>query len=168
MYDVGGDMGTNTRRLTVAVLVVLGASLAGPAVVTGHDAACEVRLREAPIETAPLPDGWDWDFFTLERYGAPSFQASIDAGGFAVNLELACVSDPEGLFIRLEELREVADNDKIGVVQIGDEAMATREFSDFPTIRWRHDDIVGLVRACDEVDYGDLEDFAQDVDALLP
>lgn len=155
-------------RLASSACVVLAVVAVATATTTAHDQACEVRLREAPIETALLPDGWDWDFFTIEQNGAPSFQADIDAGGLAVKLELSCASDPEGLFLRLEELREVADNDKIGVVLIGDGSMAAREFSDFPTIRWRHDDIVGLVRACDEVDYGDMEDFALSVDALLP
>jgi hypothetical protein len=157
-----------TSRSAIAVFVVVGLSLATAGAASAHDDACELRLREAPIETVELPDGWDWDFFTLEHQGAPSFEASIDAGGFAVSLELSCVSDPEGMFVRLEELRQVADNDKIGVVEIGDGAMATREFSDFPTIRWRHDDIVGQVRGCDAVDYGDLEVFAQRVDELLP
>ena len=78
------------------------------------------------------------------------------------------MSDPEGLFVRLEELRQVADNDKIGVIEIGDESQATREFSDFPTIRWRHEDIVGQLRAFDDVDYGDMEVFAQRIDELLP
>jgi hypothetical protein len=157
-----------TPRSAIAIFVVMGLSLvtAGPA--SAHEDACELRLREAPLETVELPDGWSWDFFTLERHGAPSFEASIDAAGFAVNLELSCVSDPEGLFIRLEELRQIADNDKIGVVEIGDEALAAREFSDFPTIRWRHEDIVGQLRASDGVDYGDLEVFAQRVDRLLP
>ena len=156
-------------RMTVLGLsLAIGMSLTTTAVATAHDVACETRLREAPIETAPLPSGWAWDFFTLERNGAPSFQASIDAGGFAVNLELSCVSDAEGLFHRLEELRGVAMNDKLAVIEIGDESMATREFSDFPTIRWRHGDIVGLARGCDEVDYGDLEDFAVAIDALQP
>ena len=150
------------------MLIVLGMTTVTAGVASAHDEACELRLRQAPIETVELPDGWVWDFFTLEENGAPSFQASIDAGGFAVNLELSCVSDPEGLFVRLDELRQVADNDKIGVVQIGDEAQAAREFSEFPTIRWRHDDIVGQVRACDAVDYGDMEDFAAGVEALLP
>jgi hypothetical protein len=147
----------------VAALILV---IAGPA--GGHDVACEGRLRDTPVETAPLPEGWQWDFFTLERYGAPSFQAAIDAGGFAVNLELACVSDPEGLFVRLEDLREVAGNSKIGVEPVGDESTAAREFEDFPTLRWRHDDIVGTLRAYDEVDLGAMEDFAQAVDALLP
>ena len=157
-----------TRKAPIAILVVLATTFATAAQVTAHDAACETDLRETAIENAVLPEAWEWDFFTLERYGAPSFQASIDAGGFAVSLELSCVSDPEGLFLRLEELRLVADNDKIGVVAIGDESQATREFSDFPTIRWRHGDIVGQLRACDEVDYGDMEAFAQSVDSLLP
>ena len=157
-----------TPRAVVAALVVAGMSLTASGVVSAHDESCELRLREAPIETAELPEGWAWDFFTLERQGAPSFQASIDAQGFAVNLELSCVSDPEGLFLRLEELRQVADNDKIGVVEIGDEALAAREFSEFPTIRWRRDDIIGQLRACDEVDYGDMEIFAQRIDELLP
>jgi len=161
-------MSRYTRIGIMAALLVAAVSLAPAGLGSAHDPACELRLREAPIETAELPAGWEWSFFTLEQYGAPSFQASIDAGGFAVKLELACVSDPEGLFVRLEELRQVADNDKLGVVSIGDESQATREFSDFPTIRWRHDDIVGIVRACDKVDYGDIEAFAQTVDALLP
>lgn len=161
-------MRSTRSLLAVAMLVATTAMLATTMAVSAHDTDCETRLRGAPIETAELPEGWAWDFFTLERLGAPSFQASIDAGGFAVNLELACVSDPTGLFVRLEELRDVANNDKIGVVPIGDESQASREFSDFPTIRWRHDDIVGLLRACDEVDYGDMEVFAQAVDALLP
>jgi hypothetical protein len=157
-----------TPRSAIAIFVVMGLSLvtAGPA--SAHEDACELRLREAPLETVELPDGWAWDFFTLERHGAPSFEASIDADGFAVNLELSCVSDPEGLFIRLEELRQIADNDKIGVVEIGVEALAAREFCDFPTIRWRHEDIVGQLRASDGVDYGDLEVFAQRLDELLP
>ena len=155
-------------RTIVTVSLVLGAIFSTTSEVVSHDAACELRLREAPIETVTLPAGWEWDFFTLEQHGAPSFHASIDAGGFAVNLELSCVSDSEGLFDRLEELRVVADNDKLGVVAIGDESTATREFSDFPTIRWRHGDIIGLARGCDEVDYGDLEEFALSVDALLP
>ena len=62
----------------------------------------------------------------------------------------------------------MADNDKIGVIEIGDEALAAREFNEFPTIRWRHDDIVGQLRSSDGVDYGDLEMFAQRVDELLP
>lgn len=157
-----------TSRSAIAVFVAVGMSLTTVLVVSAHEDACELRLREAPIETVELPDGWAWDFFTLERHGAPSFEASIDAGGFAVNLELSCVSDPEGLFVRLEELRLVADNDKIGVVEVGDEALAAREFLDFPTIRWRHDDIVGQLRANDGVDYGDLELFAERVDELLP
>ena len=156
------------RKTAIAALVVIVATFATAGYVTAHDAACEADLRETAIENAVLPIGWEWDFFTLERYGAPSFQASIDAGGFAVSLELSCVSDPEGLLLRLEELRIVADNDKIGVVPIGDESQATREFLDFPTIRWRHGDIIGQLRACDEVDYGDMEAFAQSVDSLLP
>ena len=76
--------------------------------------------------------------------------------------------DTTRLFTRLEELRQVADNAKIGVVEIGDEALAAREFLEFPTIRWRHDDIVGQLRANQGVDYGDLEVFAQRVDELLP
>ncbi len=150
---------------TAACVVALGLMVAGPA--SAHDVACESRLRDVPVEAAPLPDGWQWDFFTLERYGAPSFQAAIDAGGFTVNLELSCVSDPEGLFVRLEQLREAAGNSKIGVEPVGDESMAAREFEEFPTIRWRHDDIVGTLRAFDEVDFGDMEDFAQAVDAML-
>ena len=157
-----------TPRSVIAVLVVVGMGLTAAGVASAHDDSCELRLRDAPIETVELPDGWAWDFFTLERHGAPSFEASIDAGGFAVNLELSCVSDPEGLFIRHEELRQVAGNDKIGVVPIGDESLATREFSDFPTIRWRHEDIVGQLRAHDRVDYGDMEVFAQRIDELLP
>ncbi len=153
------------QAVAVACIVALGLMAAGP--VSGHDVACESRLREAPVETATLPDGWQWDFFTLERYGAPSFQAAIDAGGFAVNLELACVSDAEGLFDRLEDLREAAGNSKIGVEPVGDESMAAREFEDFPTIRWRHDDIVGTLRAFDEVEFGAMEDFTQAVDELL-
>jgi len=156
------------RKTAVAAVVVMATTFATVGQVTAHDAACELGLRETAIEDAVLPVGWEWDFFTLERHGAPSFEASIDAGGFAVSLELSCVSDPEGLFIRLEELRVVADNDKIGVVEIGDESQATREFLDFPTIRWRHGDIVGQLRACDEVDYGDMETFAQSIDSLLP
>lgn len=154
------------QAVAAACIGALCLLVAGPA--SGHDLACEGRLREVPVETAPLPDGWQWDFFTLERYGAPSFQAAIDADGFAVNLELACVSDPEGLFVRLEELREVAGNAKIGVEPVGDASTAAREFEDFPTIRWRHHDIVGTLRACDEVDFGAMEDFAHAVDALLP
>jgi hypothetical protein len=157
-----------TPKAIVAVLVVVGVGLTSASVVTAHETACELRLREAPIETVELPDGWAWDFFTLERHGAPSFEASIDANGFAVNVELSCVSDPEGLFVRLEELRQVADNDKLGVIEIGDESQATREFSDFPTIRWRHEDIVGQLRAFDDVDYGDMEVFAQRIEELLP
>jgi hypothetical protein len=153
------------QAAAAACIVALGLVVAGPA--SGHDVACESRLREVPIETAALPDGWQWDFFTLERYGAPSFQAAIDAGGFAVNLELACVSDAEGLFDRLEDLREAAGNSKIGVEPVGDESMAAREFEDFPTIRWRHDDIVGTLRAFDEVEFGAMEDFTQAVDELL-
>jgi len=156
------------RKTAIAAIVVMATTFATAGQVAGHDAACEMGLREAPIETAELPIGWEWDFFTLERYGAPSFQASIDAGGFAVSLELSCVSDPGGLFLRLEELRVVADNDKIGVVEIGDESQATREFLEFPTIRWRHGDIIGQLRGCDQVDYGDMEVFAQSVDSLLP
>ena len=160
----------NSAKLGVLVgtVALVGGTLASTMTASAHDVACETRLREAPIETAVLPDGWEWDFFTLERYGAPSFEASIDAGGFAVSLELSCVSDPAGLFVRLEELRQVADNDKIGVITIGDESVASREFSDFPTIRWRHGDIIGQLRACDEVDYGDMEAFARSVDELLP
>jgi hypothetical protein len=157
-----------TPKVAVATLVAVGTMLVGTTVASAHETACEIRLREAPVETAELPEGWAWDFFTLERHGAPSFEASIDAGGYAVNLELSCVSDPEGMFDRLEELRVVAGNDKIGVVEIGDEALAAREFHDFPTIRWRHEDIVGQLRSSDGVDYGDLEVFAQRVDALLP
>jgi hypothetical protein len=157
-----------TARTAIAIFAVAGVSLTSVGVISAHDDACELRLREAPLETAELPPGWDWDFFTLEDHGAPAFEASVDAGGFAVSVELTCVSDPEGMFERIEELRLVADNDKIGVIEIGDEAFAAREFSDYPTIRWRHDDIVGKVSSCDEVDYGDLEVFAQRIDALLP
>lgn len=153
------------QAAAAACMVALGLMVAGP--VSGHDVACESRLRDVPVETTPLPDGWQWDFFTLERYGAPSFQAAIDAGGFAVNLELACVSDAEDLFVRLEELREAAGNDKLGVEPIGDASMAAREFNEFPTIRWRHDDIVGTLRGCSSVDYGAMEDFAQAVNELL-
>lgn len=156
------------QTATIATLIVVAATVATAGLVSAHETECETQLRGSEIEDAVLPVGWEWDFFTLERYGAPSFQASIDAGGFAVSLELSCVSDPEGLFLRLEELRQVADNDKIGVVVIGDESQATREFSGFPTIRWRHGDIIGQLRACDEVDYGDMEAFARRVDELLP
>jgi heme/copper-type cytochrome/quinol oxidase subunit 2 len=156
------------RRTAIAVATAIVMGLATAAVASAHDTACEVRLRESPVEVAVLPVGWAWDFFTVEPYGAPSFQASIDAGGFAVELELSCASDPAGLFARIEELREVAGNDKLGVIEIGDEAIATREFLDFPTIRWRHGDIVGQLRAYDEVDFGDMEAFAQAVDELLP
>ena len=151
---------------TVIATTLLALVAVGPT--SAHDPACEGRLRAAPIETAPLPEGWRWDFFRLERWGTPSFEAAIDADGFAVTLELACVTDPEGLFVRLDELREVAGNDKIGVRQIGDEAIAAREFGDFPTIRWRHGDIVGSLCACSGVDYADLEDFAEVIDGLLP
>ncbi len=106
-----------TARTAIAIFAVAGVSLTSVGVVSAHEDACELRLRDAPIETVELPSGWAWDFFTLERHGAPSFEASIDAGGFAVNLELSCVSDPEGMFDRLEELRLVAGNDKIGVVE---------------------------------------------------
>ena len=155
-------------RSLIAACAIVGVALATAGVASAHEDACELRLREAPIETVELPDGWAWDFFTLERHGAPSFEASIDAGGFAVNLELSCVSDPQGMFDRLEQLRVVAGNDKIGVVEIGDEALAAREFLDFPTIRWRHDDIVGQLRANEGGDYGNLEVFAQRLDELLP
>ena len=161
-------MGVIRARSVIVAFTIVGLGLTTAGVVSAHDDACELRLRDAPIETAELPAGWDWDFFTLERHGAPSFEASIDADGFAVTLELSCVGDPEGLFTRLEELRQVAENDKIGVVEIGDEALAAREFLEFPTIRWRHDDIVGQLRANEGVDYGDLEVFAQRVDELLP
>jgi len=161
-------MGAIKPRSVIVVFLIVGMGLAGAGVASAHDDACELRLRDAPIETAELPAGWDWDFFTLENHGAPAFEASIDAGGFAVSLELSCVADPEGMFGRLEDLRLVAGNDKIGVVEIGDASQAAREFSDFPTIRWRHDDIVGQVRGCDAVDYGDLEVFAQRIDELLP
>lgn len=156
------------RRSVTAALLVASAAVATGGIASAHDHACELRLRGAPIETAELPEGWRWDFFTLEDYGSPSIQIRLDAGGLAVALDIACTSDPEGLFLRLEELRQAAGNSKISVVHIGDESQATREFSDFPTIRWRHGDVVGLLRASDEVDYGDMEAFALEVDAVLP
>jgi len=160
-------MAAITSKSVIAVAVAAGLSLTSAGIASAHDDACELRLRDVPLETAELPPGWDWDFFTLEDHGAPAFEASIDAGGFAVSVELTCVSDAEGMFERIEQLRLVAGNDKIGVIQIGDEALAAREFSDFPTIRWRHDDIVGKVSACEGIDYGDLEVFAQRIDELL-
>ena len=161
-------MDSRSLKTIVAMSLGLGMMAVAAPGVSSHDAECELRLRDAPIEAVTLPVGWEWDFFRLEQHGAPSFQASIDASGRAVNLELSCISDPEALFDRLEELRVVAGNDKLSVIEIGDESMATREFSDFPTIRWRHGDIIGLVRGDDDVDYGDMEAFAVGVDERLP
>lgn len=161
-------MGTSIWRVAAGIALAAGMSVSTAGMAIGHDQACEILLRDSPIESARLPEGWKWDYFTLEQHGAPSFQVAIDADGFAVSLELSCVSDPEGLLQRLEDLRIAADNDKIGVVIIGDESHASREFKDFPTIRWRHGDIVGLLRAAEDVDYGAMEEFALAVDALLP
>ena len=117
----GTDMGTDPTDRHAGSPGGSG-SVATGGIKSAHDHACELRLRGAQIETAVLPEGWRWDFFTLEDYGSPSLQVRLDAEGFAVALDIACTSDPEGLFLRLEELRQVARNSKISVVHIGDES----------------------------------------------
>ena len=149
---------------------------------------CGPALREAPIETVQLPEGWEWDALLLEAQGMPGwFIATQDPSAGSASVVIRCTDDAARLLARRDEVDRVVgvpsrhaipigsgDPEIDGtiateVVPIGDESRATHDaLWDFTTLEWRHGAIVGEIRASGGLDFADVEEFALALDTLLP
>ena len=172
--------------LAVSLSVGLLASMAVP--VHAQTGVCGSALRDAPMETVPLPEGWQWDALLLESSGMPGWalltQDPTSGSAYAL---IYCSGDAAQLFARRDAVDravgvpsrhaipigsgdpEVDGRIATEVVLIGDESRATHDaVGDFTTLQWRNGDIVGEIRASGGLDFADVEEFALALDTLLP
>lgn len=169
----------------VSLSVGLLASMAVP--VHGQTGVCGSALRDAPMETVQLPEGWQWDALQLEPSGMPGWALFIqDPTSGSAYAQIYCSEDTARLFARRDEVDrlvgvpsrhaipigsgdpEIDATVATEVVLIGDESRATHDaMGDFTTLQWRNGDIVGEIRASGGLDFADVEDFALALAALL-
>ncbi len=172
------------NAVTIALMLLAGTALGAQA----QPEECGAALREAPIETVQLPEGWEWETLWLEAQGMPGWFFSIqDPSAGSASGTISCMDDAATLFARRDEVDstigvpsrhaipigsgdpEIDARVATGVVQVGDASRATHDaLWDFTTLQWRNADFVGEIRASGGLDFADVEAMALALDALLP
>jgi hypothetical protein len=137
----------------------------------GQDAACIDQLREVPLETLKLPDGYTWGYLEwTDVFGTWNSVVEPRGRGY-LNLRIHCSSDAAATMTRDQELRDFDGSyETLEVVAIGDESAAYRFDDGAVGITWRTGDFLGSIigqRSNNERDLAVQEQLAQDADALL-
>jgi hypothetical protein len=163
-------MDTGSRVIGGALIAAVALSVGAVGGTLAQDADCELSLRDAPIETVAVPEGWEWDsleWLALGLWNGSLSLADEDSYGYSSFL-ISCAPDAAGTFARQDAVREALGLvSKITVVPVGDETVAYRS-EERPVIAWRHGDIIATLSISEEAEYGDFEAFANAIDALLP
>ncbi len=189
MRDIGDRFDRGTIMHTLHAVAIATMLLAGTSTgVLAQPEGCGAALRDAPIETVQLPEGWEWETLLLEPQGMPYWFFSIqDPSAGSASGAISCTDDAAGLFVRRDEVDravgvpsrhaipigsgdpEIDATVAAEVILIGDASRATHDaLWDYTTLQWRKADFVGEIRASGGLDFADVEAMALALDALLP
>jgi len=141
-------MGSRFRVVTGAVVATIALSVGAVGGTFAQDTDCELALRDAPIETVAVPQGWQWDsleWLALGLWNGSLSLADEDSYGYSSFL-ITCTPDSAGTFARQHEIRQALGLfTTITVAPIGDQTFAYRS-EERPVITWRHGDIIATLK----------------------
>jgi len=157
------------RMIPIAAVLAISCVSGLTSVTAAHNAECEERLREAPIETVSPPDGWTWDTLAWS-YGlwTGSVTYSDEDSYDLATLSITCSQDAAADMVRKREVRDALDpSPAIPVIPIGDEVDAFLH-ADRPQIVWRKGDAIASLNIDGQADYAAFEEFATAINEALP
>jgi hypothetical protein len=168
-----------TRRFIGIGLASMLAAVGVALPASAHDDACPASVWAMPVEQLPLVEDWEWASFApifIGGVGASLEGPEDDEGDRpSLSVSIVCMTGAAEYLAAEERAADfIGERRTVSVVPLGDEVRAFRtEFdsdylTDTTTILWRRGEILSQLTVEDGIDWGDAQDFAAAIDAILP